>query len=187
MMHTITMSDQTTQDPQEDVTQDAPQEPTPTQPASDDTVSEVVVEPETATETTEVQEETPEEVVESTDTTTPEPAYKAKLTNFSELKPGQTVRVHERIIDISPKGEERQRVQVFEGIILGLRGSGLSRTLTVRKVSGGVGVEKIYPINSPVIAKIELVKTARVRKAKLTFLTSFKKRFKRKFKETYVS
>ncbi len=173
-MHTITMSDQTTQEPKEDVTQDTPQEPTTPQPASEDTSSEVVA-------------ETPEEIVEPTKSVAPEPAYKAKLTNFNELKPGQTVRVHERIIDISPKGEERQRVQVFEGIILGLRGSGLSRTLTVRKISGGVGVEKIYPINSPVIAKIELVKTARVRKAKLTFLTSFKKRFKRKFKDTYAT
>lgn len=103
-----------------------------------------------------------------------------------DLRPGQTVRVHERIVDISPKGEERQRIQVFEGIILGVRGSGLSRTFTIRKVSGGVGVEKIFPVHSPVIAKIELVKTARVRRAKLTFLTNLRRRFKRKLKETYA-
>ena len=72
-----------------------------------------------------------------------------------------------------------------EGIIIGLRGAGLSRTLTIRKISNGVGVEKIYPINSPVIVKIELVKTARVRRAKLTFLTNLRKRFKRKLQETH--
>ncbi len=106
--------------------------------------------------------------------------------NLNELKAGQTVRVHERIIDISPKGEERERVQVFEGMILGLRGAGVSKTFTIRKMSGTVAVEKIYPVNSPVISKIELVKTARVRKAKLSFLSSLKRPFKRKLKETYV-
>lgn len=103
-----------------------------------------------------------------------------------ELKAGQTVRLHERIIDVSAKGEARERVQVFEGMILGLRGSGVSKTLTIRKMSGTVAVEKIYPVNSPVIAKIELVKTARVRKARLNFISSLKRRFKRKLKETYV-
>lgn len=115
-----------------------------------------------------------------------EPAFKAKLINIDALHAGQTVRVHERIVDISPKGEERQRIQIFEGMILGLSGAGISRTMTVRKVSGGIGVEKIYPINSPVVAKIELVKTARVRRAKLSFLTNLRERFSRKFKETYV-
>lgn len=109
-----------------------------------------------------------------------------KLVNFDELRPGQTVRVHERIVDISPKGEERQRIQVFEGIILGIRGAGISKSFTIRKVSGGIGVEKIFPMNSPVIAKIELVKTARVRRAKLSFLNNLKRRFKRKLKETYA-
>ena len=106
--------------------------------------------------------------------------------NLDQLKAGQTVRLHERIIDISPKGEERERIQVFEGMILGLRGAGISRTLTIRKMSGTVAVEKIYPVNSPVITKIELVKTAHVRKAKLNFVSSLKRRFKRKLKETYV-
>jgi large subunit ribosomal protein L19 len=113
-------------------------------------------------------------------------AIPSKLVDFDRLQPGQTVRVHERIIDVNPKGEERQRVQVFEGIILGMKGAGIARTMTVRKVSGGVGVEKIYPINSPVIDKIELVKTAKVRQAKLGFLKNLKRRFKRKLKETYV-
>ncbi|MBI5369996.1 50S ribosomal protein L19 [Candidatus Uhrbacteria bacterium] len=109
-----------------------------------------------------------------------------KLINFDELKAGQTVRVHERIVDVSPKGEERQRIQVFEGMVLGIRGAGVSRTFTIRKMSGTVAVEKIFPIQSPVIAKIELVKTARVRRAKLSFVSNLKNRFKRKLKETYV-
>ncbi len=104
---------------------------------------------------------------------------------LTELKAGQTVRLHERVKDITSKGEERERVQIFEGIILGVRGSGKSKTLTIRKMSEGVGVEKIYPINSPVIAKIELVKTAKVRRAKLTFLSDKKRQAKRKFKDTY--
>ena len=145
--------------------------------ATDDLVPPVTAEPETAPETEPTVEEIPVE----------EPPEVTKLINFTELKPGQTVRLHERIVDFTSKGEERKRVQVFEGMILGLRGAGVSRTLTIRKMSGTVAVEKIYPINSPVIVKIELVKTARVRRAKLSFLNNQKSKFKRKFKETYVS
>ncbi len=103
-----------------------------------------------------------------------------------ELRSGMTVKVHEKIEDVTPKGEKRIRVQIFEGIILGIRGAGVSRTMTVRKVSDGIGVEKIYPMSSPVIAKIELVKTAHVRRAKLNFLTDRKYRFARKLKEVWV-
>ncbi len=124
-----------------------------------------------------------EEVVVEETATTPEAP--TKLVNFNELKAGQTVKLHERIIDISAKGEERQRVQVFEGIILSVRGANVSKTVTIRKVSGGIGVEKIYPVNSPSIVKIELVKTAKVRRAKLHFLSNIKRHFKRKLKETY--
>ena len=116
-----------------------------------------------------------------------DPEYKAKLVDFDDLKAGMTVRVHEKIKDVSPKGQPRERIQVFEGMIIGLRGAGVSRTMTVRKNSnGGFGVEKIYPINSPVVAKVELVKTARVRQAKLGYLKNIKKRFKRRLKETWV-
>lgn len=110
----------------------------------------------------------------------------SKLVGMNELQAGQTVRLHERIKDVSPKGEERERIQVFEGMILALGGKGISRTVTVRKVSDGIGVEKIYPINSPVVAKIELVKTAKVRQAKLGFLKKAKLGFKRSLKETYT-
>lgn len=110
----------------------------------------------------------------------------SKLIGMNELQAGQTVRLHERIKDVSPKGEERERIQVFEGIILALGGKGISRTVTIHKVSDGIGVEKIYPINSPVIAKIELMKTAKVRQAKLGFIKNLKLGFKRSLKETYT-
>ncbi len=105
---------------------------------------------------------------------------------MDQLQAGQTVRLHERIKDVSPKGEERERIQVFEGMILALGGKGVSRTITLHKVSDGIGVEKIYPINSPLISKIELVKTAKVRQAKLGYLKDLKMGFKRKLKETYT-
>lgn len=112
--------------------------------------------------------------------------YKGKLVNLQELKPGMTIRLHEKIKDVSPKGEERERIQIFEGMIMAIRGAGLSRTMTLRKVSKGHGVEKIYPINSPVIDKIELVKQAKVRRAKLWFLANPKRRFRRKLKEEWI-
>jgi large subunit ribosomal protein L19 len=99
------------------------------------------------------------------------------------LRSGMTIQVHEKIKDVSPDGKERERVQVFEGIILGVRGAGLSRTMTVRKESDGYGVEKIYPVYSPVIDKIVLTKVAKTRRAKLAFLMNPKKRFGRKLKE----
>ena len=93
-----------------------------------------------------------------------------------EIKPGMTVRVHQKIKDVTPSGEEKERVQIFEGMVVAMRGSGLTRTMTVRKVSFGIGVEKIYPINMPSIDKIEPVKQAKVRKAKLHHLAFSKKR-----------
>ncbi len=113
-------------------------------------------------------------------------AHKGKMIGAEDVRPGMTVRVHERIIDISPKGQERERIQVFEGIVLGAKGAGNKRTFTVRKISGGIGVEKIFPISSPNVTKIEVVKIAKVRRAKLTFLKNLKRRFKRKLKESWV-
>ncbi len=152
-----------------------------TQPQLDASTQEPVAQPE-------VIEQVIEEpaVVEPQIAQKVEPTYKSKLVNFDELRAGQTVKLYERIKDVSPKGEVRERLQAFEGIILVVKGAGVSRTLTIRKVSEGVGVEKIYPVNSPVIAKIELVKTAKVRRAKLSFIKDIKNRFKRTLKETYV-
>lgn len=152
-----------------------------------DAQEETIVEQPEETSQEEVAPETSEEaVVSKEETKNTEPVYKTKLIGFSELKPGQTIRLHEKIKDVSPKGQERERVQVFEGIIIGIKGGGVSRTLTIKKIcKGDYAVEKIFPINSPLIDKFELVKTAKVRRAKLSYLKNPKQRFKRKLKETH--
>ncbi len=94
------------------------------------------------------------------------------------LSPGDTVRVHVRVKETNvkeeikgkPKETERERVQVFEGVVIGLRGSGSRATMTVRKVSFGTGVERIFPLHARTIEKIDVVKHAQVRRAKLYFL-----------------
>jgi large subunit ribosomal protein L19 len=103
--------------------------------------------------------------------------------DLPRLSPGDTVRVHVRVKEtqlssekaVGMKGKglkevERERVQVFEGVVIGLRGSGPRATVTVRKVSFGHGVERIFPINAKTIEKFEVVKHAQVRRAKLYFL-----------------
>jgi large subunit ribosomal protein L19 len=112
--------------------------------------------------------------------------HKGEVITTDKLRSGMTIRVHERIKDVSPKGEERERIQVFQGIVTGIRGGGIQKTMTVRRVQKGYGVEKIYPLNSPVISKLELVKTAKVRRAKLAFLGDLRHPFKRKMKEEWV-
>jgi len=102
------------------------------------------------------------------------------------LAPGDTVRVHVRVKETSTKEEakgkikaketERERVQVFEGVVIGLRGSGTRRTMTVRKVSFGEGVERIFPLHARTIEKVEVVRHAKVRRAKLYFLRDLKGR-----------
>jgi len=96
------------------------------------------------------------------------------------LKPGATVKIHEKIKEKSgKKGEEKERIQIFEGIILAQKhGNEKGATITVRKISNGVGVEKIFPIHSPVIEKIEIIKQAKVRQSKLYYLRDYKKKLK---------
>lgn len=96
----------------------------------------------------------------------------------AEIKTGQILRVHEKIQDVNAKGETRERVQIFEGLVLGVRGSQSSKSFTIRKETDGYGVEKIFPVSSPNIAKIELVKTYKVRRAKLSFVKGFARRLK---------
>lgn len=97
----------------------------------------------------------------------------------TEIKPGMTVRVHETIREKNAKGEEKQRIQIFEGMVLARKhGQETGATITVRKISDGVGVEKIFPIHSPVIVKIEPVKQAKVSRAKLSYLRNYKKKLK---------
>ena len=82
-----------------------------------------------------------------------------------DIDPGDTVRVHVKIIE-----GEKERIQVFEGVVIGRRGGGLRETFRVRKVSYGIGVERIFPIHSPRIENIEITKKGRVRRAKLYYL-----------------
>ncbi len=92
--------------------------------------------------------------------------------------PGDNVRVHVRVVEGS-----RSRVQVFEGVVIARQGGGLRETFTVRKVSFGVGVERIFPVHSPVIEKIEVTRRGKVRRAKLYYLrerTGKKARIKEK-------
>jgi large subunit ribosomal protein L19 len=85
---------------------------------------------------------------------------------ISELRSGYTVRVHQKI-----REGDKERLQAFEGIVIKIgSGSGVSKTFTVRKVVDGIGVEKIFPLLSPNIAKIDIVKKSRVRRAKLYYL-----------------
>ena len=103
--------------------------------------------------------------------------------NLPRLNPGDTVRVHVKVKEATIKDEKavgmkgkgvkeeiRERVQVFEGLVIGLRGAGARATMTVRKISFGEGVERIFPLNATTIEKIEIVKRARVRRAKLYYL-----------------
>ena len=82
-----------------------------------------------------------------------------------ESAPGETVRVHVKVVE-----GEKERTQVFEGIVIGMSGSGSRAKFTVRKISYGVGVERIFPIHSPRIDKVEVVSHGKVRRAKLYFL-----------------
>ena len=78
---------------------------------------------------------------------------------------GDTVKVHMRIVE-----GEKERIQVIEGVVIKMRGGGVRKTLTVRKISFGIGVERIFPIHSPRVEKIDIVKRAKIRQAKLYYL-----------------
>ncbi|MDD2470037.1 MAG: 50S ribosomal protein L19 [Bacilli bacterium] len=93
--------------------------------------------------------------------------------NIPEFRVGDTVRVDVKIIE-----GKRERIQAFEGIVIARKGGGISETFTVRKKSSGVGVERIFPIHSPKIAAITVVKKGKVRRAKLNFLRNVVGQFK---------
>jgi large subunit ribosomal protein L19 len=86
-------------------------------------------------------------------------------TDLIEFKSGDTVKVHVKLIE-----GNRQRIQVFEGVVIGINKGRARSTFTVRKVSYGVGVERIFPVHSKIIDKIEVVRSGRVRRAKLFYL-----------------
>ncbi|MFM1650745.1 50S ribosomal protein L19 [Brevibacillus sp. B_LB10_24] len=81
------------------------------------------------------------------------------------FRPGDTVRVHVKVIE-----GQRERIQLFEGVVIRRRGTGISETFTVRKISYGVGVERTFPLHTPKIDKLEVVRRGRVRRAKLYYL-----------------
>ncbi len=81
------------------------------------------------------------------------------------FKPGDTVKVHVKVVEGT-----RERIQVFEGVVIARKGGGLRETFTVRRVSYGVGVERVFPIHSPRIDRIEVARRGRVRRAKLYYL-----------------
>jgi len=96
------------------------------------------------------------------------------------IEPGMTVRVYQKIKEKNPKGEIKERVQYFEGMIIAKKhGKEAGASITVRKISNGVGVEKIFPLHLPTITKIEIKKQSRVKRAKLYFLKrGYNKRLK---------
>lgn len=90
----------------------------------------------------------------------------AQLRNdVPDFRPGDTVRVHAMIVE-----GERERIQLYEGLVIKRRGSGISETYTVRKISNGVGVERTFPVHSPRVAKIEVLRKGKVRRAKLYYI-----------------
>src|SRR4026208_1520201 len=94
---------------------------------------------------------------------------KAQLVQRPAMKSGDTVRVHVKV-----REGDKERIQVFEGIIIGMHRGGVRASLTVRKVSFGQGVERIDPLHAPIRQKGELVRSAKVRRAKLSFLRDLK-------------
>jgi large subunit ribosomal protein L19 len=90
--------------------------------------------------------------------------------NIPELRPGDTVRVHNRIVE-----GDRERIQVFQGVVMRMRKGGVSATFTVRRIAAhGIGVERTFPFNSPRIEKVEILRRAKVRRAQLYYLRKYR-------------
>lgn len=90
-------------------------------------------------------------------------------TDVPSFRPGDTVRVHVKVVEGT-----RERIQLFEGVVIKRRGGGVSETFTVRKISSGVGVERTFPVHTPKIAKLEVVRKGKVRRAKLYYLRNLR-------------
>jgi large subunit ribosomal protein L19 len=91
-------------------------------------------------------------------------------TNIPDFQPGDTVRVHVRI----KESETKERLQIFEGVVIARKGGGIRETITVRKTSFGVGVERIFPLHAPIVDHIDVVRRGRVRRAKLYYLRNLR-------------
>jgi large subunit ribosomal protein L19 len=95
-----------------------------------------------------------------------------------DFRPGDTIQVHVRVKETEKAGKgkdkdkekEKERIQIFEGVVIGMRGRGIQSSFVVRKISFGIGVERIFPVHSPTVDKIKVVRRGRVRRAKLYYL-----------------
>ena len=96
------------------------------------------------------------------------PQMKSEITNF---RVGDTIKVHAKVVE-----GDKERIQVFEGIVIGRQGSGMRESVRVRKLSYGVGVERLFPLHSPMVDKIELAKEGKIRRAKLYYLRDLRGR-----------
>lgn len=85
--------------------------------------------------------------------------------DIPEFRAGDTVKVHVKV-----REGDKERIQVFQGVVISRKGSGTNESFTVRKISGGVGVERVFPLHSPILDRIELLRRGRVRRAKLYYL-----------------
>jgi len=85
--------------------------------------------------------------------------------DIPDFRPGDTIKVHVRVVE-----GNRERIQVFQGVVIARKGGGTRETFTVRKISFGIGVERTFPLHSPIISKIEVVMQGRVKRAKLYYL-----------------
>ncbi len=90
---------------------------------------------------------------------------KGEKQDIPAFNPGDTIKVHQRVVE-----GNKQRIQIFEGVVIARRGSRTNASFTVRKISYGIGVERIFPLHSPNIEKIEVTRAGKVRRAKLTYL-----------------
>jgi large subunit ribosomal protein L19 len=96
-------------------------------------------------------------------------AKNSRTDSVPEFRPGDTIRVHVRI-----KEGDKERLQAFEGLVIARKNTGMGESITVRKISFGHGVERIFPVNAPVIDHIDVVRTGRVRRAKLYYIRGLK-------------
>ncbi|MCU0233642.1 MAG: 50S ribosomal protein L19 [Thermoanaerobaculales bacterium] len=90
-------------------------------------------------------------------------------TDIPDFRPGDTVKVHVRL-----KEGDKERIQVFEGLVVARKHGGVSETFTVRKISSGIGVERTFPLHTPSIARVEVARQGRVRRAKLYYIRSLR-------------
>lgn len=150
------------------------QENTETQAVETETVESLTEE----VQKEETVEEKPEEQEKKEPEQTEDPGIiEARLKkDLPQIRQGDTVKVYQKIKE-TKDNKTKERIQIFEGQILAMKhGKGITGTITVRKVVGGIGVEKIFPIHSPIIEKIEIIKQAKVRRAKLYYLRGAKGR-----------